>query len=389
MRRERIEIALVYIKLPGWMGGTYYVQNIISALNILEDEEQPLLNIYCLNESDFSELSSNTGYKYLIYHHFGIKETKRDLVNKVFNYYYYKASHQLEISDRNVFIYPLINPSRLRNVEKMLAWIPDFQCNYLPSYFSFKVKLSYYRMIRKYYKNHVPVVLSSFDALNDYKKFYPKANNKTYVLHFAVTHPDYSKQNIEDIKIKYGIAKPYLFCANQFWKHKNHLFLFRVIKRLIDSGKDIQLICSGALKEPRNPEYILEIKKFIKINKLEDRIKLLGFIDRAEQICLMKHSWAMIQPSLFEGWSSVVEDAKALNKFIFLTDLKVNIEQSPLNVCYFNGHDEDDLLKKLQTIEPTSLDEHYISHIKRFAEDFMSIVYDFSKESNIYSSIKH
>ena len=33
-----------------------------------------------------------------------------------------------------------------------------------------------------------------------------------------------------------------------------------------------------------------------------------------DQLRLMKESLGVIQPSLFEGWSTVIEDAKALNK---------------------------------------------------------------------------
>ncbi len=40
--------------------------------------------------------------------------------------------------------------------------------------------------------------------------------------------------------------------------------------------------------------------------------RFLGFIDRGEQLQLMKNSIAIVQPSLFEGWSTVVEDTKAM-----------------------------------------------------------------------------
>ena len=47
----------------------------------------------------------------------------------------------------------------------------------------------------------------------------------------------------------------------------------------------------------------LDIKKYISI---------LGFISRQDQLSLMRDAIAVIQPSLFEGWSTVVEDCKAI-----------------------------------------------------------------------------
>jgi hypothetical protein len=50
----------------------------------------------------------------------------------------------------------------------------------------------------------------------------------------------------------------------------------------------------------------------------------VGFIDRAEQTMLLKNAISIVQPSLFEGWSTVVEDAKALNQYMILSDIPVN-----------------------------------------------------------------
>jgi glycosyltransferase involved in cell wall biosynthesis len=383
MDKARTEIALVYTKKIGWIGGTYYIQNIISALNTLVDNDKPILNIYCGNKTEFEELKSNTGYKYLIYNEFILKETLKDKINKIIDFYHYKATNRIDIeSTNNVLIYPFHNPSMLKGYNKQLAWIADFQSRYFPKYFTWRVRYGEYRMQTKYDICKVPVVLSSQDALDDYHKFYPNATNKTYVLRFAVTHPDFSMENIEKLQKKFGITKKYFFCANQFWKHKNHLFLFKAFKKIKERGANFQLVCSGALHEPRFHNYIKELKDFIKENNLECDIKILGFIERTEQLCLMKNSYAIIQPSLFEGWSTVVEDAKALNKFIFLSSLRVNIEQAPLNVCYFDPYDEDGLVYKLQNTSPTDFHEDYDKKINKFAENFMSIVEDYKK--NLY-----
>ena len=134
------------------------------------------------------------------------------------------------------------------------------------------------------------------------------------------------------------------------------------------------MICSGQLKSYKNDEYTNSIREFLTKNHLENDIKILGFIDRKEQLCLMKNSYAMVQPSLFEGWSTVVEDAKALNKFIFLSNLDVHKEQNPKNACFFDAKNEDDLVNKLLTVKPTQESYDYSENRKQFAKDFLEII---------------
>jgi len=43
----------------------------------------------------------------------------------------------------------------------------------------------------------------------------------------------------------------------------------------------------------------------------------------------MRRAAAILQPSRFEGWSTVVEDAKTLGKPILVSDLSVHREQAP------------------------------------------------------------
>ena len=57
----------------------------------------------------------------------------------------------------------------------------------------------------------------------------------------------------------------------------------------------------------------------------------------------MNNSEAIIQPSLFEGWSTTVEDAKFLNKFIILSDISLHREQMKDNVIFFSKQNEKEL----------------------------------------------
>lgn len=386
MDRKRIEIAILYQCSTNWVAGAYYIQNLIQALDNLDDDNKPIINVYCSGQDYFQKLKEATAYPYLVSHFYDFN--KRNFFVKVlnkfkalFDYYKYKKIGALDLSTtNNVLVYPVSDLADIKFFGHTLVWIPDFQEKYLPSLFSQKDLFLRKKMQERYVNNNIPIVFSSRNSENDFKFFYPKANNKTFVLPFSVFHPDFSELSINLLKDKFKISDDYFFCANQFWKHKNHLFLFKAYKQYLDQGGDKLLVCSGTLSDFRNKSYYAEIKNFIYNNRLENKIKILGFIDRLEQLCLMDNSYAIIQPSLFEGWSTVVEDAKKLNKFIFLSNLRVHIEQNPVNVCYFDPHDISNLVGKLLNIKPTKIDNMYGSNMIRFGEEFFEIINKFQRK---------
>ena len=65
---------------------------------------------------------------------------------------------------------------------------------------------------------------------------------------------------------------------------------------------------------------------------------------------LIFYSTAVINPSLFEGWSSTVEQAKMYNKKIVLSNINVHREQNPKYAFFFNSHDSNKLSNIFQSI---------------------------------------
>jgi hypothetical protein len=82
-----------------------------------------------------------------------------------------------------------------------------------------------------------------------------------------------------------------------------------------------------------------------------------------------------IQPSLFEGWSTTVEDAKCLNQHVLLSDIPVHREQLTYNVDFFNPHDPIDLADKMEKIisgNTTHRPANYGDNIKGFGKDIIA-----------------
>lgn len=372
---NRTRIGFYYVWDKSWMGGVTYARNLLRALNTLDDKDKPFINVYCRSTEAFEDLKGHTHYPYLdcniIRDEASGKKFFRDVVRTFFGFYASKKVDMFKVLGEDQMIFPYGFGSALN---KLVYWCPDFQEKYLPEFFSERDIRKRDLNIRAIARRGIPIVFSSHDCEKDFRKFYPEYNNKTFVVHFAVIHPDFSHVRIDDVKAKYGIKGNYLLCANQFWKHKNHLFLFKAYHKAVEQGFDMPLVCTGNLSDCRNPEYTQEIKDFIESHHLSERIRLLGLIDSDSLHCLMKNAYAVVQPSLFEGWNTTVEDCKALNKFIFLSNLPVHQEQINRNVCFFNPHDEEELAQKLLTVKPTSEPYDYSRNLREFGENFLEVI---------------
>jgi glycosyltransferase involved in cell wall biosynthesis len=395
---KRKKIGIYFRKsLAGWTGGLYYNLNLISALNHLEDSQKPLLIIFANDE--FYKLAQQTGYPYL-YRSTEIERLniKPDytvierIVNKIGIKLFKKQIIDKRLTQKDLhFIFPILNltsdlyeENTFKNKKfyagiPKLYWIPDFQEHYLPQFFSKEEILGRKATQRTMSEQNITIVFSSEDARKDFYKFYPDTKAITKLLRFSVTHPDYSGIDIKALQVKFNIDNPYFFSPNQFWAHKNHNVIIEAARILKEKGiTSFMIAFSGKEDDYRNPGYLDSLKNKVGEYQLENHIRFLGFLDRAEQLKLMSMAIAVIQPSLFEGWSTVIEDAKAMNQLVMASNLNVHHEQLTQNALFFNPLDAHDLADKIELVisggfsNKTQID--YSQNIIKFAKDFINII---------------
>lgn len=377
----RKHIAFIFNYDEGWIGGAYYILNIIQALKSLEENQRPFITVLTSERKDYLIAKKETGYPYIRYKRFPrkIQWWKKSLNSK------YRIVTGKNIITDNVclpevdFVYPSFHPQLTCNNLKKVYWIPDFQEEYLPELFSEKVIAN--RRKRKGWiaENADGIVFSSRNAQSHFVSAYPDSNARQHVLPFAVSHPSLDSHDIKGILDKHKLPERYFFAPNQFWAHKNQIVILKAAKILIDKGVEVFVAFSGKEYDHRAPGYFKELVEFVKGNKLQDNVRFLGFIDREEQLIILRNSVAVIQPSLFEGWSTVVEDSKAQGKHLILSSLDVHYEQMDgWNANFFEPHDFVGLSDKMQSCmdNPSELNREndYALNIKRFGEQFLEIV---------------
>jgi glycosyltransferase involved in cell wall biosynthesis len=369
-------IGLIYGHNENWIAGSYYIQNLVHALGGLA--ARPQLKIYAESQKDFERLQSVTGYSPMTWVPLQDNNTVADrIINKLSVALTSKHLMVRGIDTKVHALFPATDTFYFDKIKPKLFWIPDFQEKHYPNFFS-SVEILKRRNFQQWIvmQNH-PVVFSSNHSSRDFYSLYPDAANKTFVMPFAVTLPDLSHLRLEHLKEKFDITTPYFICSNQFWAHKNHLTVLNAIARLKSEGIAITVLFTGKPYDNRNPEYYPSLEKFIRENGLYNEARFLGFIDRGEQLLLMKNSLAIVQPSLFEGWSTVVEDSKALGVPIIVSDIPVHREQLPNYMAFFEPLDFIELaswMKKLADGEHSIPIIDYKLAINAFAARFMDVV---------------
>jgi glycosyltransferase involved in cell wall biosynthesis len=117
------------------------------------------------------------------------------------------------------------------------------------------------------------------------------------------------------------------------------------------------VLAGYATLDSAKSEYVDKLQKIVSEQQLEGNIRLLGSIDYTDVLALSRHAIAVLNPSLFEGWSSSVEEAKSIGKPVILSNLGVHIEQNPPGSRYFAPDDVTGLAAILRDAWETWPDE--------------------------------
>jgi glycosyltransferase involved in cell wall biosynthesis len=205
------------------------------------------------------------------------------------------------------------------------------------------------------------VVVSSEDARNDLQKSLPSAAGKARVLHFVSSVPpaywNFDETDHANLLTRYQLRRSYFYVPNQFWQHKNHGILLEAIRIAKERGLEFQIVCSGALSDPRSPNYFDEFQRRATEIGCETYLRILGIVPYQDVFALIRFSCAVINPSKFEGWSSTVEECKSVGKRMLLSDLPVHREQLPA-AQFFHPDKPTELVDLIQATlsvdQPTS-----------------------------------
>lgn len=374
-----------------WLGGVNYLANLLFALN--EQEKKQIYPIVFLGRKTEKDIVDKLSLHATIVHDSlfdrgSLKWLVEKLITKLFGIPFFTVRL---LKHYNIQV--VSHSNKLVGYESFarINWIPDFQHLYLPHLFPANEIQRRDQLFTSILEGSERVIVSSHDAYAHAIGFSPQAGEKLRVLHF-VAQP-YSgvlklgRNHLTLIEQKYGFSGRFFYLPNQFWQHKNHRVVFDAVYALKKQGFGIQVICSGKQSDFRNQDYPKKLQRFVQENALQDNIRLLGVIDYADVLFLMRYAVAVLNPSLFEGWSSTVEECKSLGKNMILSDIPIHREQNPPQAIFFAPDDVPGLSVILQNIweedAPVPNDAMELAakrmlkkRTTQFAEQYQAIVTD-------------
>lgn len=229
-----------------------------------------------------------------------------------------------------------------------LVWIPDFQHLHLPDLFT-PAELEHRNSVFAHAALHATrILLSSETARRDFEQFLPSAAPKARVLPFVAQVPtDIYQADPSFVLAEYHLPERFIYLPNQFWQHKNHELVLQALQRVCARHPEITVVCTGNTNDTRAPLYFGKLLARIAGSGVRNQFLLLGWIPHAHMFQLMRQALAVLQPSLFEGWSTTVEEARSVGKTLLLSDLPIHREQDPPQAIYFDPHDPDALADAL------------------------------------------
>lgn len=265
-----------------------------------------------------------------------------------------------------------------------IAWMPDFQHKHLPALISRSQRFRREIGFRLQIATGRTLMVSSQDAKRDLQRFYGVPAQRVCAVPFALPVPASPHPNaLETIRERYGLPDKFLICPNQFHPHKNHSNLVNAVVELARSGSPVTIICPGGDGYGIGVGTLEKIRQYVKAQNAEELVRLPGRVSSEDLHSLFFSSAGLINPSLFEGWSTTVEEAKAIGLPMLLSNLGVNREQAAEKATYFDPHDISSMsecIREFYRRPPTdrpnteTLNDQATHRLRRFADSFESTV---------------
>jgi glycosyltransferase involved in cell wall biosynthesis len=222
----------------------------------------------------------------------------------------------------------------------------DLQEYHYPEFFSVTEKI--HRRINNqlaiFYSDHI--IVSFKHVKEDILKFFKVNDSKV-----SVCPPPFSESwflskdesTWEMLSSKFGLKKKYLLYPAATWRHKNHLSLIRVLKKLREQENDVELVCTG-----NKTEHFKEIQSVIDVLDLSKAVHFLGIVSEVDLIGLYKNSSLVVIPTLYEAGSGPLYEAMRYGIPVVCSNVTSLPETIGNSEFMFNPNNNEEMLSRIK-----------------------------------------
>jgi len=226
---------------------------------------------------------------------------------KSFSTFINPYSKVLESEDISILHVPVQYSPVYRTNVPVITTMHDLQEYHFPEFFNTREKR--HRMINNakaiFDSDHI--IVSFNHVKEDIIKYFGIDEDK-----ISVCPPPFAESwflskketSWDELSEKYGLKKDYLLYPAATWKHKNHIGLLKALKKLMNEGIEINLVCTG-----NKTGYYQNIKAVIDELGLSDNVRFLGIISEEDLIGLYKNTSLVVITTLYEAGSGPLYEA--------------------------------------------------------------------------------
>ena len=362
----KIGISLLDFQPRNSGGIESYVRDLIEGLQKMKSKDDFVIIMNWHNRGEIEVKSNNFGIVYAdrrrfhkkILHKVGMKgNSGRDqILNTV---------SELGL---DVILYPLQHiPLGLEKYQgKFVVSIMDIQHEYLKDFFGKDEYHTRNTQYREACKKAIKIISISNFTKNTLVEKYHIEPDKIHTIYL-----NYNPKRVTKKAAKNEHGK-YFFYPAATWPHKNHLNLITAFEGLNTKYPDYKLVLAGIKKQ--NEE---EVKKEINHLGLDDVVIRLGYVDDVKLAELFTNAFAVVFPSLFEGFGIPVLEAMSVGVPTTIANTTSLPEVGGNASLYFDPSNVKDIESKmLKLIEDSKLREKLVNlghkQVKKFSIEKMT-----------------
>ena len=366
---KKLNVGVLTDQFINWGGGVDFIRLVLNGLVSINEARQDGISIYVYvpmqNEHKIKFkyivkiiLNKLFNKKYQLQCGISRKsyvESFKSIDSKIKVYYYNGTDADLAkiVVKHNIdFVLPVFTPLSPSFPKPWAGYIYDLQHKYYPEFFPEEEINNRNRQFSSMLNQAKTIIVNAKSVKNDIEKFVGQTNAKIVTLPFCpVLNLDFFKVDV--ILEKYNLPEKYFMISNQFWKHKDHVTAFEAFRFFLDksSETEVSLVCTGQTHDNRFPDYFDQLQNLIADLNLQDKILILGYIPKEDQLEILKNCIAAIQPTLFEGGpgGGAVYESVAYGVPSIVSDIDVNKELDDETVTFFKTGSPNDLADKMVT----------------------------------------
>lgn len=231
----------------------------------------------------------------------------------------------------------------------IISVIYDLQYLYYPEFFSGREIQE-----REHNFHHASNMAAYVTCISDYVRQTVLDNSELSPERVRTIHLNASQfvdnlSDNEEILSAHGLIhnEYWLYPAN-FWQHKNHQVLLTAfgIYRSRHPNSRLKLVCTGTPNER-----LKDLQHYTKLMQLEDWVIFPGYLSHGQFLTVLKNAYALVFPSLYEGFGMPVLEAMAAGKPVICSNVTSLPEISGDAALLFDPRKPDEIAQAMEQLE--------------------------------------